>query len=99
MKYLTWAIVCLYRGVFYTALGMVLIYLLSADPASASFFEFLTMAQDKAMHRLILLIGVLIAACVFVFKVGFDYNPYLKNARMGGASASDSKPVESEQQP
>ncbi|KPX86330.1 hypothetical protein [Pseudomonas meliae] len=99
MIYLTWVIVCFYRGLAFSIAGMALAFLLSADPATATFSEFLTFFQDKAVHWLIFLMAGFIGVGLLVFRSAGNHNPYGVHARMGGAAASDSKPIEAEQQP
>ncbi|KPW72675.1 hypothetical protein ALO76_200114 [Pseudomonas syringae pv. coriandricola] len=86
MIYLAWVIVCFYRGLAFSIAGMALAFLLSADPATATFSEFLTFFQDKAVHWLIFLMAGFIGVGLLVF-------------RMGRASASDSQHIGAEQQP
>ncbi|RMR11247.1 hypothetical protein ALP90_200077 [Pseudomonas amygdali pv. ulmi] len=96
MIYLTWTIVCFYRGLAVSIAGMALAYLLSADPATVTFSEFLTFFQDKAVQRLIFLIAGLVGACLLVFKWTSHRNPYAVHAYR---DASASKAMDSEQRP
>lgn len=89
MKYLTWAIVSFYRGVLYSSVAMTLAYLLSADPATASFVEFLTLIQGKPFQGLVLLIGLIIAAILLCWKCTSTRSGLLNHSVNGAVAKSE----------
>ncbi|MDT3268706.1 hypothetical protein QNL75_26995 [Pseudomonas amygdali pv. morsprunorum] len=97
MKYIKQFFVFFCRSVAATVVGMIVTYLLMADPMTATFGEFLTLFQDGAMQQLVGLTGAFIAivwfGCTSVLNQGRD----TLGPRVCGDSASNSELDEPEQ--